>query len=171
MPAGQRDRLDRDPDPEESASRARRPPGSVRYRSTSRPSARRSQSSRRLPEVVEPPPGPPPGRSRKDRPSRPRSVTDAPMAEDDDYPYPSRHGGYYHPSNPWRDGPPMFPPGPRSAYSGDPYGDGYSEGNPFAAAPDPYAYNRRANRMSMPHPPRTSGQELMAMNPGFSPYM
>jgi hypothetical protein len=174
VPAGQRDRLNRDPHPEESASHARRPPGSVRYRSTSRPSARRSQSSRRLPEVVEPPPGPPPGHIRKVRrpASRPRSVTEPPMAEDDDYPaYPPRHGGYYHPSNPWgRDGPPMFPPGPRSNYSGEPYGDGYSD-NPFSAPPDQYGYNRRGNRMSMPHPPRTSGQELMSMNHGFSPYM
>jgi hypothetical protein len=91
------------------------------------------------------------------------------MAEDDDYPYPPRHGGYYHGSNPWRDGPPAFQPGPRSTYSGEHYGDSYSDQNLFA--PDPYAYNRRANRMSMPHAPRASGQELMSMNPGFSPYM
>jgi hypothetical protein len=91
------------------------------------------------------------------------------MADEDDYPsYANRHGGYpYHPSQSWRDVT-MYPPGARSAYSGEPYVDGYPDQNPFVG--DGYNFGRRGNRMSMPHP-RGSGQELMAVNPAFGPYM
>jgi hypothetical protein len=180
-----------DIDPSESASRSQQPTAqSARGYAAGKQPVGRGTAPRTFPKVPEPPQGSPPRQARartRERPRRPRSVTNVDAMEDD---YP--RGGYghpgqlpYHPAPQWS-GVNLYPGAPSavsgggyndnsfalSQYSrGDPFSYGQQPGNPFTQPPDEYSFSTRRNRSSMPP---GAGGEMMRYGayppPGYPPY-